>query len=509
MVRDDTCHQSILIVDDNPANIGIIMRFLKDVGFRILVARDGSSAIEIAKYEHPDLILLDILMPGMNGFETCEKLKLDPSTQEIPVIFVTALSDTVDTMKGFKVGGVDYITKPFKCEEVIARIQTHLSLSMMKKLLKEQNDKLEEEVCERKLAEEALQKANVELEQRISDRTYELSEMNRKNLALIHAIPDIIMVISQYGYIKEIHVNDITRLSWPAEQLLGKQIVDIGLDIVSEKMFLENVHAAITSSRLQVFEYTVQLPSGIRDFEARIISLTKEEVLGIIRDITERKKTESALTEAKRKLSALNEITFSDIKSAIFILSSYFSLIELDDNPGSKLQILGKIRETLSTCDHLIDASKIYQDLGTHAPLWLNVKLIFLYAISHNKTEEISIEGDVENLEIFVDPLLERVFTGLVENAIEHGEKINKISLSYIKRETDLLLILEDDGVGVPDDQKKMIFERCPGTMGKFGLWLIREILDISGITIQECGIPDNGARFEMVVPAGSFRFQD
>ena len=146
----------ILIVDDTLTNLEVLFGCLTDAGFRILVAEDGASAIENAKYGVPDLILLDILMPGVDGFETCRRLKADEATAEIPVIFMTALTETVDKVKGFSLGAVDYITKPFQQEEVLARVQTHVNLRYLTRQLREQNTRLEQEIQERQRKEAAL-----------------------------------------------------------------------------------------------------------------------------------------------------------------------------------------------------------------------------------------------------------------------------------------------------------------------------------------------------------------
>lgn len=129
----------ILIVDDNQTNLDVLFELLRNYGFKVLVALDGESAIEQIEYIHPDLILLDIMMPGIDGFETCLRLKADPSTQDIPIIFMSALSDTVDKVKGFQTGAVDYITKPFQHQEVLSRIQTHLTIRSLQKKLEEKN----------------------------------------------------------------------------------------------------------------------------------------------------------------------------------------------------------------------------------------------------------------------------------------------------------------------------------------------------------------------------------
>lgn len=175
-VKKDT----ILIVDDNPTNLGVLFDFLVDSGFKVLLAQDGEDAIEQVDYAPPDLILLDVIMPGMDGFETCSHLKAKESTKDIPVIFMTALSETVDKVRGLNLGAVDYITKPLQHEEVLARIQIHLSLRNLTKRLQEQNVLLEQEVQERAKAEEALLKLTSELEARVQERTAKLYQSNQR-----------------------------------------------------------------------------------------------------------------------------------------------------------------------------------------------------------------------------------------------------------------------------------------------------------------------------------------
>ncbi|NMG19425.1 response regulator [Brasilonema bromeliae] len=144
---DPTQKGVILIVDDTPTNLEVLFDFLADSGFTVLVAEDGESAIARAEYAPPDLILLDILMPRMDGFETCSCLKANELTKDIPIIFMTALSETVDKVKGLNLGAVDYITKPLQHEEVLARIELHLRLRNLTKTLQEQNQQIREQAA--------------------------------------------------------------------------------------------------------------------------------------------------------------------------------------------------------------------------------------------------------------------------------------------------------------------------------------------------------------------------
>lgn len=136
----------VLIVDDTPANLNVLSDVLDEAGFEVLVAQSGEAALARVKAAIPDLILLDVMMPGMDGFETCRQLKANPETQAIPVIFMTALSDTPNKVTGLTLGAVDYITKPFQQEEVLARVQLHLKLHFLTQQLAEQNLRLEQRV---------------------------------------------------------------------------------------------------------------------------------------------------------------------------------------------------------------------------------------------------------------------------------------------------------------------------------------------------------------------------
>ncbi|OKH36879.1 GGDEF domain-containing response regulator [[Phormidium ambiguum] IAM M-71] len=168
--------KTILIVDDVPANLGILTDFLSEANFEVLVAQDGESAIQKLKYAIPDLILLDIMMPGIDGFETYERLKENPLYSQIPVIFISALSETNNLVKGLSLGAVDYIIKPFQKEEVLARIRNHIELRHLSKTLEIKNLHLLEAIEEHAEARAALRQLTLELEARVKERTAELSQ---------------------------------------------------------------------------------------------------------------------------------------------------------------------------------------------------------------------------------------------------------------------------------------------------------------------------------------------
>src|SRR4028118_2318018 len=153
MSLESTKKGVILIVDDNPDNLELLFFFLSDSDFTVLLATSGESALKKVEEANPDLVLLDVMMPGIDGFETCRRLKANQSSKDIPVIFMTALSETVDKVRGFNVGAVDYITKPMQEEDLKARVTTHLTIRNLNLRLKEQNKRLQEEIRERQQKE--------------------------------------------------------------------------------------------------------------------------------------------------------------------------------------------------------------------------------------------------------------------------------------------------------------------------------------------------------------------
>ena len=162
---------TILLIDDNMANLSVLTQLLSTHDLRVLVAQQGESGIQIAQRAQPDLILLDVQLPGLDGFAICRRLQAETSTAAIPVLFMTSRTEAADKLRGFAAGGVDYITKPFQAEEVLARVTAHLRLRQLTHHLQAQNIQLQE-------AQASLRTANAELEQRVAERTAELVKAN-------------------------------------------------------------------------------------------------------------------------------------------------------------------------------------------------------------------------------------------------------------------------------------------------------------------------------------------
>jgi len=181
----------ILIVDDIPDNLRVLSQVLLEQGYRVRKATNGQFALNSAQLMPPDLILLDVMMPELDGYEACRFLKADERTREIPIIFITARDDIQSKLMGFEVGGLDYITKPFDVEEVIVRVSTQIKISRLQKelqlqkhQLEQKNQQLEQEVSDRIAAQTQLQMLNQELETKVEERTQELKQRNKELVSL-------------------------------------------------------------------------------------------------------------------------------------------------------------------------------------------------------------------------------------------------------------------------------------------------------------------------------------
>lgn len=176
----NTSKESILVVDDTRTNLHLLTEILTQAGYAVRPVPDGKLALASIQAALPDLILLDIMMPNLSGYDLCKQLKANEDTHDIPIIFISALDEIFDKIKAFEIGGVDYITKPFQPEEVLARIKTHLTLRNLQKTLLDRNHQLGQEIMVRKQAEDALQRLNAELEERVEHRTSQLQEVNKE-----------------------------------------------------------------------------------------------------------------------------------------------------------------------------------------------------------------------------------------------------------------------------------------------------------------------------------------
>jgi PAS domain S-box-containing protein len=223
----------------------------------------------------------------------------------------------------------------------------------------------------------------------------------------------------------------------------------------------------------------------------------------VLREITERRRMEHAIREANRKLNLLNSITRHDVANQLTALQGFVQIASMLKTDPVITDYLIKIGNVANTITRQIEFTRTYQELGITDPAWFGIEGIVTNAQS---PVPVKFSGTCRGVEIFADPMLERVFFNLFDNAVRHGVRVTGITVRCERDPDGFVIIVEDDGIGVPVTEKDKIFGRGYGSHTGLGLFLAKEILSITRITIRETGIPGHGARFEMLVPKGSYR---
>ncbi len=251
----------------------------------------------------------------------------------------------------------------------------------------------------------------------------------------------------------------------------------------------------MTRRVIESFQYLIPTGNG------RIIA-------AIVRDITERKRADLAVQEANRKLNLMSSITRHDINNQLTIQTGYLSLLEEGSSAMEREEIFSTIRESSARIQRILQFTKEYQNVGVKSPVWQDLAgtITAAKAAVEKGKVEIALDPLCSDMEIFADPLLGRVFYNLIDNSLRHGETVTEIRFRCSSRNGNFVIRYEDDGVGIPEGIRPGLFSRGRGKNTGYGLFLIREILAITGYTIQETGGGAKGVRFEIIVPKGLFR---
>ena len=354
MIPDIDRKISVLIVDDDENNLQITAKVVHSAGYQVILARDGMSALEFTESVIPDAVLLDIMMPGIDGLEVCRIMKNNPALSDTPIIFLSAVGEEEKIETGLDYGGADFVSKPVSNRVLLARLRSHIERGILHKHLNEKNHEL-------------------------------------------------------------------------------KQVV--------------------------------------------------------------------------QKLHLLSGITRHDILNKITALNGYVALIREQIPESEPMEYIDRTKDIIGVITKQITFTRDYQEIGIHSPEWQNINEIIKRATGSLDIQSVLVEYNQEGLEIFADPLLERIFYNLFENSLRHGIDLTSIHLFMENQGENLMIVYEDDGGGVPDAEKENIFIRKYYKNSGFGLFLSREILEITGFLIQEKGEVGIGVRFEITIPNGYFRY--
>jgi len=346
------------------------------------------------------------------------------------------------------------------------------------------------DITGRKHAEEAL---------RESEETYRTIIENMQDLFYRTNLEGVITMISPSG-------AKLAGYGSP-DEMIGESVYDLYADPLEREKFLAalGVNGAVSGYPLLLkvrsgtFRYVTVSSHVYTDAEG-----TVRGVEGIIHDVTELRRAEQALLQANRQLNLMSSITRHDILNQLTGLLAYLSFAKESAHEEPLSAYLEKMSIAVNTIHHQIDFTRDYQDLGVHAPEWQRISDIIRAAA----LDGLPVTDETSDLAIYADPMLVKVFSNLMDNTVRHGGSATGIRVWCRPEESGAMsLIWEDNGIGIPLKDKERIFARGYGKNTGLGLFLIREFLAITGITITETGVPGNGARFEMFVPPEAFRF--
>ncbi|MCQ1537480.1 response regulator [Methanocalculus taiwanensis] len=512
---------TVLIAEDNPQNLYLLEATLKGYGYTPITATNGREALDSAEKNPPDLIIADILMPEMDGFELCRRWKADPKLNHIPFIFYTATyTDPRDEQFALSLGAERYVIKPQKPDVLIGIVREVLEEAGGEKPPQPEKT-FEEEMELLKTYNEVLFR---KLQKKVGDLENEIARCNiieedlRKSEkffnSIFEEIPDMIFV-KDAADLRFIRFNKAGEelLGISREELIGKGDYDFFPEEQAE-FFREKDQEVLSEKRLRDIpeERILTHQMGERILHTKKIPILDESgepryLLGISEDITEQKAHEEQINLANHKLELMTEVTYQDIQNKITATLGYLDLEQQEKNQKSRQFYIEKEREILESIHNLIKKTKDYQQIGVNTSRWIAPKEVIrdqFAAISQKKNT--ILECELEGLEVKTDPLIERVFLNLMVNSIQHGQKTTKITVRYQKTSDGVIVIYEDDGVGIPVPLKEQIFERIVGGRGTFGLFFAREFLNLSGMKIIETGTPGEGARFEITIPESLYR---
>lgn len=514
---------TILVIEDLPGNLAVVVGYLENQGFQVLVMESGERAVHLAEFGQPDLILLDVLMQGMGGFETCRRLKAAESTKGIPVIFMTALAETANKIAGFEAGGVDYITKPFEHAEVLARVRTHLTLRALRKQLEAQNTKLQQEVATRERFEVALRlahkepevyreldrvndelramaelevaraqlevaraQARAQLESEIVERRHaeaQLRESEALNKLIIDSSRDCIKVLDLEARLMFMNPGGLRALEiCDFEPFVGAQWLEFwnGDDKLAATRAFETAKAgeagefvgyfATTQTKTPKWWYVVVSP--ICNAIGRVT-----RILAVSRDVTEYKQMEFKLRQSIAARDEFLSIASHELKTPITSLQMQLEMARrkvdavagLAPPPPKLARMLDtslKQAERLTALvNKMLDVARIQAGRLTVSPERVDLSEL-TRGVFERFGEQLLAASCVVTLELARDVVgswdqsrIEQVVENLASNALKYAPG-GRIEVATRLVGDRARLVVRDHGRGIPPDKQAVIFER-------------------------------------------------
>ncbi len=487
----------ILVIDDTPENLALLSQMLTERGYKVRSVTKGSTGLRGAIAAPPNIILLDVKMPQMNGYEVCQKLKENERTRDIPVIFISALGDVLDKVKAFQVGGVDYITKPFQVEEVLARLQTHLTICKLQNQLQAQNTKLQQEMKERVAAEEKFAKA-------------------------VRSCPNPIAIATlKEGRFVDTNNSFLLMSGYTQAEIIGNTIANIHLESA-----ITTYADIVQRSQEKGFVHNQEFQFSTKYGEIKTVLLSVELIelagtpctLSIMNDITEHKRLENEFislvshelrTPMTSMMGALDllgsgqlgtlteqgqQVLNIGIKNTERLIRLVNDILDLERMKSGKITMQQIEYDIIKLLHHAIETM---QPMAEKARVNLNLEII---------------DNDFVNLRIDPDRILQTL-TNLLSNAIKFSEPNQTVYLRTNKQSDWLHISVEDSGRGIPSNKLQTIFDRFQqvdasdsrqkGGTG-LGLAICRHIIEQHDGKIWVESILGQGSTFHINLPLQS-----
>lgn len=423
----------ILVVEDNRTQAESLRYILEKVGHEVVLAADGIEGLEVIGRRRPDLVLTDVIMSPMDGYELCRRIKENPDTRTIPVILVTYLYNPSDVIKALEFGADNFIIKPYDAECIYSRITGTVQ----------------------SVLESANEPSGSPLTVDFSNHQYSIKSGRVQILNIL---------LSTY----ETAIKNNCELQVADERLhyLNAQLQKAVSDLKQANEELH--HKNIERGRLET---------------ALVRSNKKFQYMGsIIHHIL--------LTQLSSVYHNMDKVRTVQNRTGVEVGGYFTKAYELVE------KALNIVRITSETLDPLIQS-----------PSWMDLRILIRNALHELAPGSLRVDCRIaDTVQINAYPLIEKVFSELIDNSLRHGKKTTTIRFSIQDRDGNPVLVYEDDGVGIPASDKKMIFSHEYGLSASHGLFLSEEILSVTGITICETGMQGEGARFEIQFPKGSIR---
>jgi PAS domain S-box-containing protein len=450
----------VLIVDDNPNNIQVLATIMADYGYELGIAQHAHEVYQFLKENSPELILLDVEMPDIDGYEVCSTIKADSKYRDIPIIFLTVKSEAEDIVKGFDLGAADYITKPFNRRELISRVRTHISLKQSRDELAQKNHELENVLQARKklekekdlLTEKLIQHHDL-LEKTVQDRTKELADANERISKIVDSITDGFVALDKdwrYIYVNNHHTFPD---DYSASDLLGKSIWDI-FPATSNRVLYQQFHRAMTERIAVHFESPVLYDDSW--LEVTVYPFD-DGICCFFKDITEKKQYEKEM----KRLSGLDLIgqmaagisheirnPMTTVRGFLQLLSTkeectkfydFFTLmIDELDRANSIITEFLSMGNTRTTNLQELDLNSIIHDIN---PL--------LHADAFNQNKQVQLEtSEIPPLQLNRNEI-RQLLLNLYRNGLESMSEGKLLTIRTYKEKDDIVLAVEDQGEGI------------------------------------------------------------